>query len=78
MIKVTVGSNFTQKVFENVDESTATVRSILDQGGVDYNRFTVHMNGDVVTSDKLDRTFAQNGVYEDCYLMSTTKADSAM
>ena len=77
MIKVTIGSNFNQKVVE-VDESTTTIRSVLEQGNVDYNRFTCHLNGDVVTSDKLDKTFAQAGIYEDCYLMSTTKADSAM
>ena len=77
MIKVIVGSNFTQKSFD-VDESTATIRSILEEGNVDYNRFTVHLNGDVVTSGSLDKTFAQAGIYEDCYLTSTTKADSAM
>ena len=77
MIKVIVGSNFTQKSFD-VDESTTTIRSVLEQGNVDYNRFTCHLNGDVVTSDKLDKTFAQAGIFEDCYLMSTTKADSAM
>ena len=77
MIKVIVGSNFTQKSFD-VDESTTTIRSILEEGNVDYNRFTVHLNGDVVTADKRSKTFAAAGVFEDCYLMSTTKADSAM
>ena len=77
MIKVIVGSNFTQKSFD-VDESTTTIRSILEEGNVDYNRFTVHLNGDVVTSGNLDKTFVQAGIYEDCYLTSTTKADSAM
>ena len=77
MIKVIVGSNFTQKSFD-VDESTTTIRSILEEGNVDYNRFTVHLNGDVVTSSNLDKTFAQAGIYEDCYLTSTTKAASAM
>ena len=77
MIKVTIGSNFNQKVVE-VDESTTTIVSVLDEAGIDYNRFTVHLNGDVVTSGNLDKTFAQAGIYEDCYLTSTTKADSAM
>lgn len=77
MIKVTVGANFNQKTVE-VDESTTTIVSVLDEAGIDYNRFTVHLNGDVVTAEKRAKTFAQAGVYEDCYLMTTTKADSAM
>ena len=77
MIKVTIGSNFNQKVVE-VDESTTTIVSVLDEAGIDYNRFTVHLNGDVVTADKRSKTFAAAGVFEDCYLMSTTKADAAM
>lgn len=76
MIKVTVGSNFNQKVVE-VDESVDTVRKVLDDNHIDYNRFTVFLTGDVVRTDMLDKTFAQNGVYEDCYLVTTTKADSA-
>lgn len=77
MIKVTIGSNFNQKVVE-VDESTTTIKSVLDEAGIDYGRFSVHLNGDAVTAAKRDMTFAAAGVYEDCYLVSTTKADSAM
>lgn len=76
MIKVTVGSNFSQIPVE-VDESTETIRSVLDKAGIDYSRFTVHLNGDVVTSSMLDKTFAENGILENAFLTSTTKADSA-
>ena len=34
MIKVIVGSNFTQKSFD-VDESTTTIVSVLDEAGID-------------------------------------------
>lgn len=76
MIKVNVSSNFVSNTFE-VDESTTTVRSVLDQAGIDYNRFQVLLGAQVVTPDKRDKTFVQLGVYEDCFLSSTTKADSA-
>lgn len=76
MIKVNVSSNFVSNTFE-VDESTTTVRSVLDQAGVDYNRFQVLLGAQVVTPDKRDKTFVQLGVYDDCFLSTTTKADSA-
>ena len=50
MIKVNVSSNFVSNTFE-VDESTTTVRSVLDQAGIDYNRFQVLLGAQVVTAD---------------------------
>ncbi len=76
MIKVTIGQNMVKKSVE-VDESTATLRSVLENNGMDANRFTFHLNGDAVTSDMMDKTFVQNGVYEDCFLVSVSKTDSA-
>lgn len=77
MINVTIGSNMSRRTVA-VDESTTTLRSVLDQNGLDYNRFTVHLDGDTVTADKLDKTFAENGVFENCFLVSVSKTDSAM
>lgn len=77
MINVTIGSNMSRRTV-TVDESTTTLRSVLDQNGLDYNRFTFHLDGDTVTADKLDKTFAENGVFENCFLVSVSKTDSAM
>lgn len=77
MINVTIGSNMSRRTV-TVDESTTTLRSVLDENGLDYNRFTVHLDGDTVTADKLDKTFAENGVFENCFLVSVSKTDSAM
>ena len=76
MIKVNVSSNFVSNTYE-VDESTTTVRSVLDQAGIDYNRFQVLLGAQTVTKTKLYQTFVQLGVYDDCFLSTTTKADSA-
>ena len=76
MIKVNVSSNFVSNTYE-VNESTTTVRSVLDQAGIDYNRFQVLLGAQTVTKAKLDQTFVQLGVYDDCFLSTTTKADSA-
>lgn len=77
MINVTVGSNMNRRTV-SVDESTTTLRSVLENNGIDYNRFTVHLDGDPVTNDKLDKTFAENGVFDNCFLVSVSKTDSAM
>ncbi len=76
MIKVTVGQNMVKKTVE-VDESTQTLRNVLNDNGMDANRFTFHLNGDAVTQDMLDKTFVENGVYENCFLVSVSKTDSA-
>lgn len=76
MIKVTVGQNLMKKVFNDIDESTMTLRSVLEKAGMN-TAATFHLDGDVVTADMMDKTFAANGVYENCYLVSVTKADSA-
>jgi len=76
MIKVTVNTNAVRKS-EEVDPSTTTVRQVFEKFGLDYSRYTVHMYGDVVTSDMLDKTLIENGVYEDVTFSSVTKADSA-
>lgn len=76
MIKVTVGQNMVKKTVD-VDESTQTLRSVLEENGMDANRFTFHLDGDTVTRDMLDKTFAENGIYENCFLVSVSKTDSA-
>jgi hypothetical protein len=78
MIKVFVGSNLSRESV-TVDETSTTLRSVMDDKGVDYNRFTCHLNGDTVSASDLDKTFADCGMKNDdtCYLVSVTKADSA-
>lgn len=77
MIKVTVSTNSIRKVIDNIDPSTRTIRSVLDEAGLDYNRNQVHFYGDVVTRDMMDKTFVENGIYEDAMFSAVVKADSA-
>ena len=76
MIKVNVSTNMTRKTVE-IDESTTTIRSFMDQEHLDYGRFQFHIAGEAVTAGMLDKTFAENGYYDDVYLVSVTKTDSA-
>lgn len=74
-ITVTYGTNVARMTAE-IDPSTTTIRQFMDEYGLDYHRFTYHLGADVVTEQKMDKTFAENGVFENCFLTSVTKADS--
>ena len=77
MINVTISTNSIRKVIENVDPSTRTLRSVFDEAGLDYNTKQIHFYGDVVTRDMLDKTFVENGIYENAMFSAVVKADSA-
>lgn len=75
MIKVTIGNNLKR---ENViiDENT-TLRSALETSGVDYTRGVMHLDGSSLQPDDLDKTFADFGITEKCFLLNVVKADNA-
>lgn len=75
MIKVTIGQNMIRKTVE-IDESTTTLRSALENAGMNTSA-TFWLDSDVVTPPMMEKTFAECGVYDNCYLTSVTKADSA-
>lgn len=75
MIKVTVGNNATRNSVI-VDPAT-TLRSVLEQQGVDYSRGTTHLDGSPLGPGDLDKTFAQHGITEKCFLLNVVKADNA-
>lgn len=75
MIKVTVGTN-TRRTSVIV-EPTATLRSVLEDQDIDYSTGTLHLDGSTVTPGQLDKTFAELGITEKCFLISVVKADGA-
>lgn len=78
MIKIVVGQNMMKKTVE-ADETVATVRSVLEDAGMDPNA-TFHLDGDVVTADMMGKTFLELGRMDSAatyFLSSVTKADSA-
>lgn len=76
MIKVTIGSNVAVFTDKEVDESTVTLRQEVEKYGMDSTGVTFHLDGDVVTEDMWDKTFAENDRYEDCFLTAVVKSDS--
>ena len=75
MIKVTVGTN-TRRTSVIV-EPNRTLRSVLEDQEIDYSTGTLHLDGSTITPGQLDKTFAELGITEKCFLISVVKADGA-
>ena len=75
MIRATVGNNVSRQNLI-VDENT-TLKAALEQAGVDYTRGSITLDGATVPAGGLNKTFAEYGVTESCYLLNVAKADNA-
>lgn len=75
MIKVTVGNNVQRK--STIVDSSATLRQVLDAAQIDYTRGSMHLDGAPLQPGDLDKTFAQFGITEQCYLLNVVKTDNA-
>ena len=75
MIKVTIGNNVKREAII-IDKNT-TLRAALEDNGVDYTRGVMHLDGSSLQPGDLDKTFAQHGITEKCFLLNVVKADNA-
>lgn len=75
MIKVTVGNNV--KRVPVIVPPTTTLRAVLEQEGIDYSRGVMHLDGSSLNPGDLDKTFADFGITEKCFLLNVVKADNA-
>lgn len=75
MIRVTVGNNLKRSAV--VVPPTTTLRQVLVEAGIDFNLGTTNLDGDALTPDELEMTFADHGVTDSCYLLNVAKADNA-
>ncbi len=75
MIKVTVGNNVKRQAII-VEEST-TLRTVLEEVGIDYTRGVMHLDGSSLQAGDLDKTFADFGIADKCFLLNVVKADNA-
>ena len=76
MIKVTMGNNVKRKT-EILDENT-TLREALEDAEVDYTTGIMNLDGSTLNPGDLDKTFADFGIAEKCYLLNVVKADNAV
>jgi len=75
MIRVTMGNNTTRK--NVIVDSATTLRQALEANGIDYAHGAMMLDGVTLQAGALDKTFAEFGINESCYLLSVQKADNA-
>lgn len=76
MIRVTVGNNVKR---ENVNtDEYVTLRTVLENAGIEYTTGTMHLDGAPLAAGELDKTFADFGIKENCFLLNVVKADNAV
>lgn len=75
MVKVTVGNNVKRETV--IVNSSTTLRSVLEQAEIDYSRGGTHLDGSTIGAGDLDKTFADFGITERCYLLVVVKTDNA-
>ena len=75
MIKVTVGNNV-ERNSVIVDENV-TLKSVLEQVEFDYSRTSMNLDGTTLRAGDINKTFADFGITDSCYLLAVAKADNA-
>jgi len=75
MIRVTIGTNTNRKAV-NIDPNR-TIKSVLDEHEVNYTTGTLHLDGATLQPGEINKTFADFGITDSCYLISVVKADNA-
>lgn len=75
MVQVKVANNVKRETV--IVESDRTLRSVLEENGIDYSRGITTLDGASLGPGDLDKTFDQFGITEKCFLYSVVKADNA-
>lgn len=80
MVKVVVGNNVKRESI--LIPPTTTLRSALEQGGIDYSNGVMHLDGSSINPGDLNKTFADLGYdgsegHDKCFLLNVVKADNA-
>ena len=75
MISVTIGTNLNRNKI-TVDENT-TLRQVLEDNEIEYGSATVNLDGASLAQGDMDKSFAQMGITEKCYLCAVVKAENA-
>jgi len=75
MIEVTIGTNTHREKI--IVDPGRTLRSVLEEQGVDYSIADLHLDGVSLEHGDLNKTFTELGVTDKCYLISVVKLDNA-
>ena len=75
MISVTIRNNVNSDTI--IVDANKTLRSVLEDKGVDYTRGMTTLDGSPLKAGDLDKTFADFGIVDKCWLCTIVKADNA-
>lgn len=75
MVKAVVGNNVKRESV--IVDGNTTLRKVLEDAGIDYTRGVMHLDGSSLQAGDLDKTFAQFGITDKCFLLNVVKADNA-
>lgn len=75
MVKCVVGNNVKRETV--IVPGETTLRTVLEDNGIDYTRGQMNLDGATLGPGDLDKTFADFGIAEKCFLISVVKADNA-
>jgi len=75
MVKVNVGNNVKRET--KIVNEDSTLRTVLEEVGIDYTKGTMTLDGSTLGPGDLDKSFAQFGIKDKCFLLNVVKADNA-
>ena len=76
MIQVTIGTNVQRQSFPMPPDTT--IRAAIEETGIiDYALNPVHLDGSTLSPGDMDKTFADFGITEKCFLLSVVKTSGA-
>lgn len=75
MIKVISGTSLNKT--ELVIDATTTLMDAAEQAGLNVAAGGITLNGTIVSASDFNKTFADYGITEKCYLLQVVKADNA-
>lgn len=73
MITVTVGTNHDRN--HRIVEPTTILRHLLEEEKVDYAIGILHLDGSALENGDIDKSFADLGKTDRCFLLNVVKAD---
>ena len=75
MINVTYGSNLSR--LTTLVNPNTTIRTFCEENGIGYETASMTLDGASLRPGDMDKSFADLGVTERCFLLSVVKADNA-
>lgn len=75
MISVSIRTNVERN--EAIVPENTTVRALLEEHEIDYTRQMIQIDGVKLGVGDFDKSFAELGITERCFLSGVTKTDNA-